>query len=645
MDGLRVHIDKVISFDKVFSPKGFSRELSISGWCITKSLQVANDLWAFTSDSEAPCLTGIPRPDVAADFKNPELVNSGFICRLPFPRASTGMTFRPGPGPSNEAFDWNPASAGVRGEDGCAGPYGQWLARTESHMLESSRQTRLCLKKAKSLPAISIILPTFNTALYYLHRCIGSVVSQIYPNWELCVADDNSSDPRVRLYIEDWMKRDSRIHCVFRAHQGGISAASNTAIERARGEFIVLLDHDDELHPLALLELMERLQCAPEAELIYTDEDKIDLYGKRKDPSFKPPFDADLLTSFDYIGHLICLKKQLVESVGGFRSETDGSQDWDLLLRAAEKTDPCRIHHVPKPLYHWRMHEDSTAMRIDAKPYVFRAWDRVLQDHVARRCVTAIIESGLFTGSMRLRRKTGEQTRVAILCRASDGRHQERALRRAWLPVKTRLFEVFLSVIRPLEGSQSPDCTILTVEDLCADVLIFVNCAFDSVNHQFIDELAGQALREDCGLVSGTVAAPNGRVISAGLAYSDGAIVNPFEDLPLSAPGYMGQALVVRSVPSLSSQFFALRSELLHTVGGLARVSEDGLDGLCVSLVTSAHAAGLKVLFTPYAVATLRAECNDHVHELCSPPPAHLILNRNLQDFGKVGDVLKRGIQ
>jgi hypothetical protein len=253
------------------------------------------------------------------------------------------------------------------------------------------------------------------------------------------------------------------------------------------------------------------------------------------------------------------------------------------------------------------------------------------------------VREGLFLGSMRIVRGLPDDTRVSILYRACDGPHQRRALNRSRVPRHARFFEVVFSSVHPAD--QPDTSALMTVEDLHSDVTIVVNCGIDSVNHQFLEELAAQALREDCGVVGGTILCAEGTVLTAGLAcLGDGTHVNPFEGLALQDPGYMGLARVVRSVSSIGPHAFAFRTLRLLDLKGLACISEDSLSDLCGALVRSAHATGLKVLHTPYAIATLRSRVRVFHPRQREAPPRDLAINRNIESFSDVTAILKAGI-
>jgi len=636
--GSGLHLDHVHAFD---TPRP---ELAVLGWAHLSNGTVLDELWLECDGARFPCLTGIPRFDVACSNGTPSLEYAGFLGRFPVgcnPSAVTVIGSRSGLRQVVGEFKVTrrDAHSPLHRESGA---YTEWLRHDEAKLFWPATKADATLHRLRFMPVISVVLPTYNTQLYHLYRCIESVVAQRYPRWELCIADDASSDPRVRAYLNQRAFSDPRIRLTFCGRNAGIAATSNAAIETATGDFVVLLDHDDELHPFALLEVAGRLNTNPAADLVYSDEDKIDQLGFRSEPAFKTDFDEDQLRSFNYLGHLVALRTALVRELGGFRSETDGAQDWDLLLRVMSASAPGRIEHIAKPLYHWRKHEESTAHNLDAKPYAIRAWNVVLSQHVGADGTTSVRE-GLFLGSMRLERRLPAHTRVSIVYRARDGAHQQRALRRTRASCPPRFFELLFAGVYNLD--QLDRGALMTVEDLDSDVTIVVNCGIDSVNHHFVEELAAQALRDDCGIVGGTVVGADGKIVTAGLVcLSDGTLLNPFQGMALTDHGYMGQAKVVRRVSSLAPHFFAIRTKRLHDAGGLAGLSEDAMSPVCDSLIRSAHSENLKVLHTPYAVATMRRSGGTYYPTQGAIAPEKPMLNPNLERFPDVAAVLRTGL-
>ena len=236
----------------------------------------------------------------------------------------------------------------------------------------------------KLKPLLSIIMPVYNPPIEMLREAIESVKAQVYFNWELCIADDASTDEKVRLFLDQSVQADHRIKVIYREENGHISKASNSALDIADGEFIVLMDNDDALPEHALFWVAKTINKYPDAAIIYSDEDKIDEQGVRSAPYFKTDWNPYLFRSHNMISHLGVYRKALVERVGKFRLGMEGSQDYDLALRCSEQVDSAQIIHIPRVLYHWRMHAGSTAMSGDEKPYAQNAGQKALDEHLKR---------------------------------------------------------------------------------------------------------------------------------------------------------------------------------------------------------------------------------------------------------------------
>jgi GT2 family glycosyltransferase len=239
------------------------------------------------------------------------------------------------------------------------------------------------------------------------------VQNQVYGNWEICLADDGSGDPELRKLLKEWSAQDSRIKVTELSSNRGISAASNEAISLATGEFVGFLDHDDELVPNALYQVVKLLQEHHEADLIYSDEDKLDFTGGRCDPFFKPDWSPDLLLSNNYICHFLVVRRQLLNEVGGLRPDYDGSQDYDLVLRLIERTK--QIHHIPHILYHWRAVEASTAFSSGAKPKAHVAAESAIGDYLRRNKIPARVDEGCAPGQWLVRYEILESPKVAMI--------------------------------------------------------------------------------------------------------------------------------------------------------------------------------------------------------------------------------------
>jgi glycosyltransferase involved in cell wall biosynthesis len=250
-------------------------------------------------------------------------------------------------------------------------------------------------------PMFSVITPVYNIEEQYLRRAVESVFNQVYRNWELCIADDASQEPHVKEVLKRYQKRNERVKVKYLEKNLGISGASNEALSLATGQYAVFLDHDDELSRDSLYEVVRLLNEHPEADIIYTDEDKLTVSSKRLLPVYKPNWDPDLFLTYNYLCHLVVCRRDLVSKVGGFRKGFEGSQDYDLLLRLTELTD--KVFHIPKVLYHWRMIPGSAAMKVDAKKEAFEKSKQALRDAMERRDIHAKISEGKTIGTFKVK--------------------------------------------------------------------------------------------------------------------------------------------------------------------------------------------------------------------------------------------------
>jgi glycosyltransferase involved in cell wall biosynthesis len=249
-------------------------------------------------------------------------------------------------------------------------------------------------------PKISLIMPVYNIPRQWLVRAIESVFDQVYENWELCIADDASPKPHIREVLSRYQTSDKRVKVKFLEENQGMSGAYNTGLDLAAGQYAAFLDHDDELSRDSLFEVVKLLNLHPEAEIIYSDEDKLTMSGQRLRPVYKPDWDPGLFLTYNYLCHLVVCSRELVLKVGGFRKGFEGCQDYDLLLRLTELTD--NIFHIPKILYHWRMIPGSAAARVDAKPGSFERAKKALQEAMERRGIRAAVTDGERIGTFKV---------------------------------------------------------------------------------------------------------------------------------------------------------------------------------------------------------------------------------------------------
>ncbi|MGH8544972.1 MAG: glycosyltransferase, partial [Gammaproteobacteria bacterium] len=299
--------------------------------------------------------------------------------------------------------------------------YQSWIQRHDQLTEVKLTGLRRRLEALDDPPLISVVMPVHNTPEKLLREAIESVRAQIYDRWELCIADDCSTELHVRKILDEYAKDDPRIKVVYRDENGHISRATNSAFDLASGSWVALLDHDDLLRPHSLAEVVLEIADHPDTELIYSDEDKLDAEGRRYDPYFKPEFSRELFRSQNYLNHLTVHRAENIRAVGGWRPGFEGSQDYDLNLRILECIDMASIRHVPKILYHWRAVEGSVATSNDEKNYANTAALRALEEHVARLDLPAKVEPAPGTPFYRLRFSVPEpQPLVSLIIPTRD---------------------------------------------------------------------------------------------------------------------------------------------------------------------------------------------------------------------------------
>ena len=296
--------------------------------------------------------------------------------------------------------------------------YAEWITRHENIDLKSQQEQS---KKFDYRPLISIAMPVYNVEIKWLEKCIDSVINQTYDNWELCISDDASTDPKIKKCLEAYEKKEPRIKVVFRKENGHISLATNSALEIATGEFVALLDNDDELSPHALFEVVKVLNERSELDMIYSDEDKIDAEGNRFDPHFKADWSPDTLMGNNYISHLSVYRSSIVKSLGGFRKGYEGSQDYDLVLRVTEQIPEDHIYHIDKVLYHWRTIPGSTASSGEAKSYIYDSGVKALTDTLNRRGIKGTVRPGLISGFYEVTYEVLQEELVSVIIPTKNG--------------------------------------------------------------------------------------------------------------------------------------------------------------------------------------------------------------------------------
>lgn len=446
---------------------------------------------------------------------------------------------------------------------------------------------------ASTGPLVSVLMPVYESDPRWLARAIDSVRGQLYPRWELCMADDASTAPRTRELLEASARGEPRIRIVYRERRGHISAASNSALALARGPYLALLDHDDELAPDALLRVAGAIVREPAADLVYTDEDKLDARGRREDAYFKPDFSPDLLLSQNLICHLGVYRSERVRAAGGFREGFEGAQDHDLALRLLSLSSPERVVHVPHVLYHWRATSRSTSGGLWRKQYAHDAGRRAIAEHLARSRQQGRVERDLYSAyRVRYAVPTPPPSVTVFML--------ERGASLVLPPSETPGLSPELVRVDVTTGGAAAERLNDAVRRSSGEVLVF---AAGRPARGWLDELVSQAIRREVGVVGGKVVSAKGRVRHAGYLLDlagDPPLLDAHQGLSDSAPGPFGRANLVQNLLAVSAENMALRREVFEALAGFDAGSfPRGL--FDVDLCLRARARGLRVVFTPYA--------------------------------------------
>ncbi|WP_439814331.1 glycosyltransferase [Zavarzinia sp. CC-PAN008] len=473
-------------------------------------------------------------------------------------------------------------------------------------------------------PLISIVMPVWNTPEAYLDAAIHSVRAQLYPAWELCIADDASTAPHVRRVLEAHAAADARIRIAWRERNGHISAASNTSLAMARGSFIALMDHDDVLPVHALYMVAVALAGQPDLDLIYSDEDKIDEAGRRFEPYFKPDFDPDLLLGQNYISHLGVYRTDLVRRVGGFREGFEGSQDYDLALRVVDQTTPARIRHLPHILYHWRVFKGAGTF---STVHLDRATDaarRALAEAHARAGRAAVVgpAAGVYHHAHAPLSATPTVTaivptrdRLDLVRRCVEGLLEQtdypaldvivvdngsvEPATLAWLAgLATRPRVQVLRVDGPFNFSRLNN---VAAERAQGELLALVNNDIEVLDRGWLKAMVARIAAPDVGVVGARLLYPDRRVQHAGVVLGVlGVAAHVHAGLPAEAPGYFGRAQLVQRVSAVTAACMLVKAAAWRAVGGLDEVNL-AVAFNDVDLCLRIGETGLACLWTPEA--------------------------------------------
>jgi GT2 family glycosyltransferase len=496
--------------------------------------------------------------------------------------------------------------------------YAGWIKRHEPTTADFDRQRTTTFSRK---PTISVVVPTYNTPLAFLTAMIDSVLTQTYGSWELCIADGNSSADWVWPTLERYAGQDKRIKVQFLDANRGIAGNTNAALALATGEFVALLDHDDTFAPNALFEVVKAINEQPEGDLIYSDEDKLDETGRRVDPCFKPDWSPDTLRSHNYICHLLVLRRSLVESLGGIRAGFDGAQDYDLVLRATEQAR--RIVHISKVLYHWRMHQLSTAFDTKSKSYIVEAGCKALGEHLDRMRTPARVIPTSLNGTYRVIYHLPSQPLVSILIPNRDsaqmlGRCIESLSRTSYANYELVILENHstsaetLAYYHQLEKQGNVRIVPWTkpfnyaavnnfgASQARGEVLLFLNNDVEVINPDWLEWMVKHALRPEVGVVGAKLLYADDTIQHAGIVIGMGGVAGHAHlRFPRDADGYMNRLQITHNCAAVTGACLMTRRTVFEQVGGFDEsfvLAFNDVD-LCLQI----QAAGYRVLWTPEA--------------------------------------------
>lgn len=516
--------------------------------------------------------------------------------------------------------------------------YETWFSLNRASVQELERQRATTFV---SPVKISIVVPVYNTPERFLREMIESVQNQTYTEWELCIADaspvfiegDFSGQrkdavqrrkkiTKLTSIIREYQKKDKRIRYQILESNESISDNTNRALAMATGEYIGLLDHDDLLEPDALFEIAGQILTEEPADMIYTDEDKINRRGtKHLTPNMKPDFNPDLLRSNNYICHFLVVKKSIVKKVGGFRDEFDGAQDYDFILRCTEQAE--RIAHVAKVLYHWRTHEGSTSDNPDSKLYAFAAGKRAVEAHLERNHIEGLVEHTDDLGYYRVRYAIQGNPKISVIIPNKD---QKETLQNCLTSIieKTEydnyeilvvennstdeeIFEYYKEIdgknhVRVLYWDKAFNYSAINnfaVKESCGDYILLLNNDTEVITKGWMKELLSNCQRSEVGMVGAKLYFPDNTVQSAGTIIGMGGLADhAFVNMPRKQAGYMHRASIQMNLSGVTAACAMVKRSVYEEVGGLEEkltVAFNDVD-LGLKIVT----AGYLIVYDPF---------------------------------------------
>ena len=500
--------------------------------------------------------------------------------------------------------------------------YQMWIENNEpsKEELEEQRNT-----KFKINPKISIIIPMYNTPINFFEELVNNLINQTYTNWELCLADGS---PEKNEKLEKIYKKDERIKYKFIGENKGIAGNTNEALSLVTGDFVALLDHDDLLPIFSLYEIEKCINENPDVEFIYTDEDKFEkLGGKRYDPYFKSDFAPDTLRANNFICHFSVFKKELMDKLGGFRSKYDGAQDYDILLRMSEETN--NIIHIPKILYHWRVHSLSTAKSGGtAKPYAYEAGIKAIQDHIDRIGLKGTVESGNTLGTYKVNYEIQGNPKVSIVIPNKDYVKTLKVCINSIKKLTTyENYEIIIvennseenetfEYYKKIDGKDKIKVVYFPekefnyskiinfgVKNSTGDYIVQLNNDTELLTPNWLQEMLGFAQRDDVGAVGAELFYPDNTIQHAGIIIGIGGVAgHVFKNLPKGIHGYFSKDAMIQNLSAVTAACIMTPKSIYDEVGYMDekfKVAFNDVD-FCLKI----RQTGKLIVYNPYVQFT-----------------------------------------
>jgi glycosyltransferase involved in cell wall biosynthesis len=535
------------------------------------------------------------------------------------------ILFSASPGAPTPVIDYTqPAQSNDR-QQPSHNDYDEWVRRYDTLTDLDRKKIKTRIRQLQPPPLISVVMPVYNPPLNMLEDAIRSVQGQLYTNWELCIADDASTNGEVHKLLQRYADNDSRIKVVFRKKNGHISAASNSALELVSGEYVALLDNDDLLREHSLFWVADAISTQPDAGMIYSDEDKIDLSGRRYDPYFKPDWNPDLFLSHNMICHLGAYRTDLVRKLGGFREGYEGAQDYDLALRCSEQLAPEQIVHIPRVLYHWRSHPGSTAQAGSEKNYALLAGERALNDHFARTQISAkaeLLDFGMYRARYAI---PAPEPLVSLIIPTRNGMHLIKQCIESIIAKTTyKNYEILIvdnnsddpntlayfaslaedTRIRIIRDERPFNYSALNnaaVKQARGEYVGLINNDIDVISPEWLEEMMGLAIQPGVGAVGARLWYPNDTLQHGGCITGVGGVAgNSHKHLPRGHFGYFARAQLIQTLSVVTAACLVIKKSIYQEVGGLdetnLKVAFNDVD-FCLRV----REAGYRNIWTPYA--------------------------------------------